>query len=370
MKQPYYFVLLLLLLSGCNEGEAVFNIQSINAGKNAVIEIYDLKSNRPLGVTNIINGSQQLKITLISPQYGSINITENKVETPFLIYLEKGEYELETGKMQKDQYPVKRSSSRAETEFIDYYQIKEQTGRHLKASFEKAKIEFDNSTAANVAEKSEALSIWAAKNQKAALEAIKIFAKKYPESQNTIFLLNQLGLVETEAIVYATILKGLSPDVQQSKAGQELFKEITVSRQMSEGSIIPVIEGSNPKNQAFDAAKIFKKVNLIICWTTYDSKSRRANPKLVSLYEKYRNMDVEFIGISYDKNRKWWTDVIRDDHLDWPQYTDLKGAKSPNAKSFSDQRVPYMLITDQKGKILANDIEPGDLEFKIKSFLK
>lgn len=365
----YYHYLLLLLIAGCNEGEAVFNINSKNFGRNAVIGIYDFKNNQSLSVENLSNGKQVFKMNLINRDYALLKISQDHMDKSYLIYLHEGNYDLNMDASQMDEYPVKGSSSAEGAEFIDYYKIEKATGKSMADSLDKAKIAFDNSTRENVTEKSRIMGKWASKVITAKLEAIKAFAKKYPFSQNTVILLDQLGLVETEALSYAAILNSLDKEVKETKPAQKLLTEINLSRQMMEGSVIPAIEGTNQKDEPFEAAKIFKKINVIICWATYDTKSRKINQQLIKLYEKYKNRDVEFIGISYDKNRKWWTDVIRDDQLIWPQYTDLQGAKSPNAKSFSDQRVPYMLLTDHKGKILTTDVYIEDLDFKINSRL-
>lgn len=366
----HYYYLLLFLIAGCNEGEGVFHVQSKNFGKNAVFGIYDLKTNQSLSVENISNGKQVFKMNIIDRGYAVVRISGDHLDKNYLIHLHKGNYTIDMDAREMEKYPVKSSSSKEGAEFIDYYQMEKTTGKDITDSLEKAKIAFDHSTREDVTEKGKIMSDWSAKRITAKLEAIKVFAKKYPESQNTVILLDQLGLIETEAITYAAILNSLDKEVRESKPAQKLLKEINLSRQMMEGSTIPTIEGTNPKGNPFDAAKVFKKINVIICWTTYDTKSRKVNQQLIQLYQKYKNKDVEFIGISYDKNRKWWTDVIRDDQLIWPQYSDLLGAKSPNAKAFSDQRVPYMVLTDHQGKILTTDVYIEDLDFKIKSHLQ
>ncbi|WP_412467047.1 thioredoxin-like domain-containing protein [Pedobacter sp. KLB.chiD] len=65
---------------------------------------------------------------------------------------------------------------------------------------------------------------------------------------------------------------------------------------------------------------ILKTVNLMICWVAYSGKNRKNNQILVHLYEKYKNRNVEFIGISFDRNKHSWESVIKADRLIWPQY--------------------------------------------------
>jgi hypothetical protein len=370
MKQLPLILLFFLLISGCNEGEAVFNVQSKNYGPNAVIEIYDPVTNTILAADNLENTRHQLRLNLSSAQHALIQLKDSTGTFSFLIYLGKGSYQVNADRKRDRTYPVAASSIKETAQLIDYYKIKEQTSKSITDSLAIVTKQFDEATTKNILQKSELLSLWSAKKITVELEAIKVFAKRYPDSQNTPFILDQLGLVETHARTYKQIFDGLDRNVQQSKVGEKLLREITVASQMMEGSTIPAIAGENPDGEPFKAAKVLKKINVIICWTTYDKKSRQASPVLVSLYQKYKSQNVEFIGISFDDNKEWWTDVIRDDHLNWPQYTDLKGAKSPNAKAFSNLRIPYFLIADQNGKILTADVELQSLDFNLNNYLK
>jgi hypothetical protein len=370
MKQLPVILFLLFILCGCNEGEAVFTVESQNYGPNAVIEIYDSSTNTVLAADNLDNSKHQFKLNLSNPQHALLRIRDSTGTTSFLLYLQKGSYQINADRKNYQAYPVRASSAKETAQLIDYYKIKEQTSKSITDSLAIVTKQFDEATTKNILQKSELLSLWSAKKITVELEAIKVFAKRYPDSQNTPFILDQLGLVETQAPAYKEIFDGLDRNVQQSKAGEKLFREIIIASQMMEGSTIPEIAGENPVGEPFEASKVLKKINVIICWTTYDTKSREASPVLVSLYQKYRSQNVEFIGISFDDHKEWWTDVIRDDHLNWPQYTDLKGAKSPNAKAFSNLRIPYFLITDHKGKILTADVELQSLDFNLSNRLK
>jgi thiol-disulfide isomerase/thioredoxin len=370
MKNHYYLLILLLSLFGCNEGQAVFTIHSKNYGQYAVIGIYDPKTDKPLTLDNIKNGDQQLQLNLIDPSYAILRVPGALRNYDYWVYLKKGNYDITIDANNIADYPVTSSPGEEGKEFIAFYQIKKAINKSITDSLEKATLEFDNSTRETVTEKAKIMGMWANKSRESYLQVVRNFARKYPKSMHTPFLLDQFGQVETEALTYAAIFESLDEEVKNSKAGKKLFAEINIAKRIMEGSSIPVIEGTNPAGQSWDANKFLQQVNVIICWTTYDNKVRRENPQLVALYKKYKNKGVEFIGLSYDKNRKWWTDVIRDDQLSWPQFTDLKGASSPNAKAFSNQRIPYMLLTDKKGKILVSEVNVENLDFEIKSHLK
>jgi len=369
MKNHYYFLILFLSLYGCNEGKAVFTIHSKNYGANSVIGIYDPKTNKPITLDNINNGDQQLQLNLTDPGYAILRISGGARDYDYWVYLKKGNYDLTTDANEKSDYPINSSPGEEGKEFIEFYKIKKAINKSITDSLEKSEIEFDNSTRENVNEKAKIMGAWVNKSQTSYLDVVRAFAKKYPGSIHTPFLLDQFGQIETEALTYAAIFDSLDKDIKNSKAGKKLFAEINIAKRMMEGSNIPVIEGTNTAGEAWDPDKFLKRINVMICWTTYDTKVRRENPQLVELYKKYKDKGVEFIGISYDNNEKWWTDVIRDDQLSWPQFSDLQGAGSPNAKAFSNLRIPYMLLADKKGKILVSDVTVENLDFEIEDHL-
>ena len=370
MKANQYFLfLLVLLIWGCSAGDATFTIQGKNFSSNDIIGIYNPATDKAYTIENLTNQEQTMKVYVTEPAYAILKIKHGLFTRDFWIYLSKGKYDIVADAELKDEYPVIYTETGEGKEFQEFYKIKKALKGTLTHQLENAVKEFDESDRSNVVEKTKNIDKWKAKMEAADLDVIKTFTKAYPASKHTLFLLDQLERVETAPDAYLSIYNLLAKDVQNSKMGKKLLKEINTAKQTMPGSTLPNIEGTTPDGTVFNAPRFLKKINVIICWTTYDAKSRRDNIKLIKLYEKFKNKGVEFIGISYDKNQKWWTDVIRDDQLIWPQFSDLKGAQSSNAKTFSALKVPYMLLTDQKGKILAVDIDIDNLDLEIENQL-
>lgn len=200
MKSIYYLLLLLIVISGCNEGTATFTIHSKNYGKNAVIGIYDPKTNKPITLDNICNGTQKLQMDLINPAYAILSIKGGNRDFDFWIYLKKGEYEIDIDANEKPDNPVKSSPGIEGAEFIDFYKIKTAINKNISDSLSKAEKAFDNCPRAEVNEKARIMGMWARKSQTSYLEVIHAFAKKHPGSEHTPFLLEQFGQAETRSV--------------------------------------------------------------------------------------------------------------------------------------------------------------------------
>lgn len=353
-KQLYLLILLAGLFSACDPAPATFNLETKNFGPNAVITIQSAEKGETLKVENITNSNQTFKINIPIKGYATLRTEDGSRTGEYYFYLDKGSFKGVLDGKNINSYPLKHVPTEEGEQFINYYKLKDGMSKNLLDSLDIAEQAFDQATRANVLERAKDADRWREKKILLQLDIIKAFAKKHPSSAHSLFLLEQLGRADSEPKNYLSIFNSLDKEIQESKKGKSLLAEITQANQMMAGSKMPNIEGENPDGKKFDLG-ILKKVNLIICWTSYSGKSRKNNQVLVKLYEKYKNKDVEFIGVSFDKKRDWWVNVIKDDHLTWPQYSDLQGAKSPNAKNLSNYNVTYFFLVAKNGTVLTNN---------------
>ncbi|WP_293305563.1 peroxiredoxin family protein [Pedobacter sp. UBA5917] len=353
-KYLYIITLLACLFTACDPKPAVFNLQSKNFGPNAVISIQSSENNETLKAENITNGNQTFKINIPKKGYAILTTQDGENKEEYYFYLDKGNYNGILDGKNTNTYPLKNVPTPEGEEFIDFYKLKENMGKSLFDSLAIVEHELDIATPGNIAEKAKNADIWREKKNQSELGNIQAFAKKHPKSEATIFLLDRFGRADSETKKYLSIFKSLDPDVQESKKGKKLLAEIMQANQMMAGSKMPNIEGETPDGKKFDLS-VLKKLNLVICWVAYSGKSRKNNQVLVDLYEKYKRQNVEFIGVSYDKNKDSWEKIIKADKLTWPQYSDLLGAKSSNAKNLSNYDATYFFLVDKNGTVLSNN---------------
>lgn len=368
-KLLYLFVILISILSGCDSQPAQFRVTTKNFKPNSVMSIYNSETGEVYKVENITNSYQKFKLNLPKECYATFLVETPNKKTEHWFYLHGGEFELNLDGNDMEPFPFESSSSEKGGEFMEYYKIKDLMSKNLSDSLSLAQTEMDNSTRENVADKAKNLNKWMEKNEKLQFSIIKTYHDKFPNSLNTIFILDQLGLVDTYTETYVNLFNSFNNDLKESKAGKNLLAQITRSSRMMTGSQMPNIEGESPNGDSFDK-KILKKVNLVIVWTSYNTKSREYSKFLTSLYNNYKGKDVEFIGVSLDTKRNWWVNIIKQDKLEWPQFSDLKGAKSPNAKNLSNYNIPYFFLIDKEGNVLMNnDLTTGFISDEIRKRL-
>ncbi len=103
---------------------------------------------------------------------------------------------------------------------------------------------------------------------------------------------------------------------------------------------------------------------------------RRANPELVALYKKYNAKGFDVFSVSLDgidnqaNAKNDWRFAIESDGLIWPNHvSDLKGYESIVIEKYGFEGIPFTLLLDRNGKIIAKDIRGAELEAVLKKVL-
>ena len=97
-------------------------------------------------------------------------------------------------------------------------------------------------------------------------------------------------------------------------------------------------------------------------WASWCPDCRKANPRMVDLYERYANDDyrIDFLGISFDTDREACLRAIEKDGLRWPQVSELKKWKETDiARQYGIRWIPTVYVIDYKGEVLfaGNDLD-------------
>ena len=93
-------------------------------------------------------------------------------------------------------------------------------------------------------------------------------------------------------------------------------------------------------------------------------------PHLKRAYQTYKKQGLEIVGISLDKDSTTWTTTIEKWDMPWPQMSDLKGRQSQACELYNINLIPYQMLIDQNGIILARNIKPDKLNEDLGKILK
>ncbi|WP_228390814.1 TlpA family protein disulfide reductase [Chryseobacterium contaminans] len=153
-----------------------------------------------------------------------------------------------------------------------------------------------------------------------------------------------------------------------------LFSGFTFAQNKIEvGKKAPEITMSKTDGTSFSLSSLKGKMVLIDFWATWCAPCVEEQPELKKLYDTYSEQvkanKFEILGVSLDKNKESWQKAIERFAINWIQVSDLKFWKSPVAKAYEIDELPFNVIIDGEGTIIAKNLHEKELEeFLKKSF--
>ncbi len=112
------------------------------------------------------------------------------------------------------------------------------------------------------------------------------------------------------------------------------------------------------------------KVVLIDFWASWCGPCRKENPNVVRLYDMYNKKGFEIYSVSLDDKKEPWLKAIEADGLKWPSHvSDLAKWNSSVVKQFGITGIPFTILIDKDGKIIATGLRGTQLEEKLKELL-
>ena len=76
-------------------------------------------------------------------------------------------------------------------------------------------------------------------------------------------------------------------------------------------------------------------------------------------------------SVSLDKSKERWINAIKQDNLSWPNHvSDLKQWQTEATKIYGFKGIPYTVLIDKEGMIVAKNLRGPSLEAKLKDIFK
>lgn len=112
------------------------------------------------------------------------------------------------------------------------------------------------------------------------------------------------------------------------------------------------------------------KVVLVDFWASWCGPCITELPNVVKTYEKYKDKGFEIVGISLDTDKAAWESATKKHGITWPQFSNLEGWQDEAAQAYSVQGIPYTLLIDKDGTIVAEHLRGEAINNKLDELLK
>lgn len=135
------------------------------------------------------------------------------------------------------------------------------------------------------------------------------------------------------------------------------------------GSVMPNFTLKTPDGKDISLNDFKGKYVLVDFWASWCGPCLREMPNVVKLYKECKGKNFEIFGVSLDNKKDAWEKAIKANGMKWPQGSDLKGWGSEPARLCNVSAIPFTVLIDPEGEVIAIDLRGEQLHAKVKEVL-
>ncbi|MEY4804096.1 MAG: hypothetical protein RL331_615 [Bacteroidota bacterium] len=200
--------------------------------------------------------------------------------------------------------------------------------------------------------------------------ALQSYVGMYANSAALILPLSSMQ-IDQDFASYEKLMLPLYQSFGQSTIVQNLYKQYLAKKQEREaadpfarGKLVPDFEElrTDGKKQ-MKLSDLKGQVVLLDFWASWCGPCRAENPNVVKNYQKYKDAGFTVMSVSLDSNKDKWLAAIAADQLAWPNHvSDLGGWQSKVAQLYGVQSIPFTVLLDKEGRVIATNLRGAALE--------
>ncbi|MEP7373606.1 MAG: TlpA disulfide reductase family protein [Chitinophagaceae bacterium] len=174
-------------------------------------------------------------------------------------------------------------------------------------------------------------------------ELVERSAAKFPSHQGT-------------AAIKASLAQQMQKEVGASWVGKE-----------APDFAMPDVNGKEVKLSSFKG-----KYVLVDFWASWCGPCRAENPNLVKAYNQFKDKNFTVLGVSLDRpgQKDKWMKAISDDQLAWTNISELQDWSSSVVSLYGFDGIPFNILVDPQGKVIAEKLRGRLLEEKLGQVLQ
>lgn len=108
---------------------------------------------------------------------------------------------------------------------------------------------------------------------------------------------------------------------------------------------------------------------LVDFWASWCQPCRMENPNVVKAFNEFKHKNFTILGVSLDRAKEPWLEAIGKDSLSWTHVSDLKFWNSSVVPLYNIEGIPYNVLINPQGIVVAESLRGEELEKKLAEVL-
>ncbi|MBL4676814.1 MAG: AhpC/TSA family protein [Mucilaginibacter sp.] len=173
--------------------------------------------------------------------------------------------------------------------------------------------------------------------------------------------------------VLDSMLNKFTGEAKASVYYESLSRSRTKLAAVQVGQVAPDFTLLKPDSSSLALSSLRGKYILIDFWASWCHPCRQAIPHWKELYGKYHDKGFDILSVSDDNKWGAWTKAMDDEKMPWNQVIDRFSRKNMPAdvgSLYMTTFIPFYVLLDKEGKILAYTGDEAKIESKLNELFK